>query len=99
MSNFKQKPYTSKKQGKKYIFQFPGIRAVTKIKDRVKNKYGIPSDERTADEMLAHVIVEPKMKIEDFDDMGEFNEVIGAAINFMHGIDDEEDDADQSEGS
>ncbi|MDQ0876763.1 hypothetical protein QFZ77_005422 [Paenibacillus sp. V4I3] len=99
MSNLKQKKYTSKKQGKTYLFQFPGIRAVTKIKDRVKNKYGIPLDERTADEMLEHVIVDPKMKIEDFDDIGEFNEVIGAAINFMHGIDDEEDDANQSERS
>ncbi|NQX68487.1 hypothetical protein HQN90_20385 [Paenibacillus alba] len=96
MSNFKQKQYTSKKLGNVYTFQFPGIRAVTKIKDRVKNKYGILQDEKVADEVLAHVIVEPKMKIEDFNDIGEFNEVIAAAVNFMYGIEEEADD-DQPE--
>ncbi|KEQ22877.1 hypothetical protein [Paenibacillus tyrfis] len=95
---FKQKEFTSE-SGKKYVFQFPGIRAVTRIKDRVKNKYGIAQDEKAADEILAHVIVEPKMKMEDFgDDINEFNEVIGAAIRFMNGLEDEEDD-DQQAGS
>lgn len=89
MANLKQKKYTSKKQGNDYLFQFPGIRSVTKIQDRVKNKYGIMQDEKVADEVLTHIIVEPRLKIEDFNDIGEFNEVIGAAIKFMHGIDDE----------
>lgn len=97
MSNFKQKTYTSG-SGKKYIFQFPGIRAVSKIKDRVKNKHGIPSDEKSADEVLTHIVVDPKMKMEDFgDDINEFHEVVGAAIEFMNGVDDEKDD-DESDG-
>ncbi|MEW9702825.1 hypothetical protein [Paenibacillus sp. SI8] len=95
MSNFKQKKFTSS-TGKTYTFQFPGIRAVMKIKDRVKNKYGIPQDEKAADEVLAHVVVDPKMKIEDFETLAEFNEVVGAAISFMNGTDDEEEeDGDQ----
>ena len=92
MATFKQKNFTSK-CGKTYVFQFPGIRAVTKIKDRVKNKYGVASDEKSADEMLMHVIVEPKMKMEDFgDDINEFNEVINAAILFMNGVDEEKEE-------
>ncbi|ELK38865.1 hypothetical protein D478_27449, partial [Brevibacillus agri BAB-2500] len=78
MSVFKQKNFTSK-SGKSYVFQFPGIRTVTRIKDRSKNKFGVPQDEKVADEILEHVIVQPKMKMEDFgDDITEFNEVIGA---------------------
>lgn len=89
---FKQKTYTSK-SNKNYVFQFPGIRAVTRIKDRAKNKFGVPQDEKIADEILTHVLVEPKMKIEDFgDDITEFNEVIGAAVLFINGVEDEDDD-------
>lgn len=95
MSNFKQKNFTSK-SGKKYLFQFPGIRAVAQISDRVKNKFGIPSDEKSADEVLKHVVVDPKMKIEDFGtDVKEFNEVVFAAMQFMNGVDED----DKSEGS
>ncbi|MCZ8518886.1 hypothetical protein [Paenibacillus caseinilyticus] len=89
----KQKHFTSKVTGKQYIFQFPGIRAVQQIRDRVKNRFGVASDEKSADEVLKYVVVDPKMRIEDFgDDIAEFNEVVGAAINFMNGADDEDDD-------
>lgn len=91
--SFKQKSYTSKNSGKNYLFQFPGIRTVTRIKDRAKNKYGIPQDEKIADEILSLVLVDPKMKIEDFgDDITEFNEVIQAGILFINGVDGDEDD-------
>ncbi|ELK38789.1 hypothetical protein D478_27871, partial [Brevibacillus agri BAB-2500] len=49
--------------------------------------------EKVADEILEHVIVQPKMKMEDFgDDITEFNEVIGAAVLFINGVEDDEDD-------
>jgi len=94
---FKQRKFVSSK-GKEYTLQFPGIRKVTQIRDRAKNKHGVPSDERIADDVLEHVVVSPKMRIEDFgDDIGEFNEVIGAAVKFINGIEDDPDD--QSTGS
>lgn len=99
MSNFKQKNFTSK-SGKKYLFQFPGIRAVSQISDRVKNKFGVPSDEKSADEILKHVLVDPKMKMEDFGtDIKEFNEVVFAAMQFMNGVDEKDDNQEGSGAS
>ncbi|MHA6481061.1 hypothetical protein ACX1C1_03955 [Paenibacillus sp. strain BS8-2] len=94
---FKQKKYTSK-SGKEYTFQHPGVRNVTKITDRVKNKHGVPQDEKLADEMLGHVVVAPKLRIEDFESYAEMSEVVGKAFAFATGQDDESDiDDDQQE--
>jgi len=97
MPNFKQKKFTSK-AGNTFVFQFPGIRAVTKINDRIKNKFGVPQDERLAEEMLEHIVVEPKMKMDDFKSFAEFSEVVQEAYRFTIGMDDD-GDADQSAGS
>ena len=91
MANFKQKQYTSR-SGAVYTFQFPGIRSYTQINDRIKNKFGIPQDEKLSDEMLKYVIVDPKMKIEDFTSVSEFNEVIQEAYKFLSGQDEEQED-------
>ncbi|ASS66375.1 MULTISPECIES: hypothetical protein [unclassified Paenibacillus] len=88
MSNFKQKTITTK-SGQAYTLQHPGVRAVTKITDRVKNKYGVMSDEKLADEMLAHVVVDPKRKVDDFDSYRELVEVVQEAYKFVTGIEDE----------
>ncbi|MEK4520014.1 hypothetical protein NSS64_32545 [Paenibacillus sp. FSL H8-0122] len=94
MATFQQKKITTK-SGKEYTLQHPGVRNVTKITDRVKNKHGIPSDERLAEEMLQHVIVEPKMRLDDFDSYMEMTEIVGKAFAFITGQDDEpEDDAE-----
>ncbi|GAC40860.1 hypothetical protein [Paenibacillus popilliae] len=94
MANFKQKKFMSK-SGKEYVFQHPGVRAATKITDRVKNKHGIPSDERLAEEMLQHVVVEPKLRIDDFASYRELGEVVGAAFAFVTGQDEDDADGDQ----
>ncbi len=88
MSNFKQKQFTSKSK-KEYTLQHPGVRAVTKITDRIKNKHGVMSDEKLADEMLTHVVVEPKCKMDDFDSYREMVEVVQEAFKFVTGIEDE----------
>ena len=97
MSNFKQKSYTSK-TGTEYVFQFPGVRSVSKINDASKNKFGVVMEERLSDEMLKHVIVSPKLKIDDFPSYQEYMEVINAAYAFISGKDGEEND-DQQAGS
>ncbi|MFE0394752.1 hypothetical protein ACFW4G_03630 [Paenibacillus lactis] len=98
MPNFKQKQFTAK-NGTVYTFQHPGVRNVTKITDRVKNKHGIPQDERLADEMLTHVVVEPKVRMEDFESYADLTEVVSAAFAFITGHDQDESDDDQQTGS
>ncbi|AIQ31637.1 hypothetical protein P40081_28505 [Paenibacillus sp. FSL P4-0081] len=96
MANFKLKEVTTK-SGSKYTLQFPGVRAVTKITDRIKNKHGIPSDERLAEEMLAHVVVEPKLKLDDFESFAELTEIIGKSYAFITGQDDADELEDDAE--
>ncbi len=86
MSNFKQKTIATK-SGQEYTLQHPGVRAVTKITDRIKNKHGVMLDEKLAEEMLAHVVVEPKRKIDDFDSYKELVEVVQEAFKFVTGSD------------
>ncbi|ETT58180.1 hypothetical protein MHI43_12080 [Paenibacillus sp. FSL H8-0457] len=98
MANFKQKKFTAK-NGTVYTFQHPGVRNVTKITDRVKNKHGVPLDERLADEMLTHVVVEPKVRMEDFESYTDLTEVVSAAFAFITGREQEAADDDQQPGS
>jgi len=98
MTNFKQKNFTSK-SGKKYVFQHPGVRMVSKINDASKNKHGVMSEERLSEEMLKHVIVDPKMRIDDFTGYREYSEVVNAAYAFISGLDGEEDVDQQGGGT
>ncbi|MDH2334285.1 hypothetical protein [Paenibacillus polymyxa] len=99
MSNFKQKQYTSKIEGKEYLFQHPGVRAVAKINDASKNKHGVVLEERMYEEMLKNVIVQPKLKLDDFDNYSECSEVINAAYAFITGTEDDKANDDQQAGS
>ncbi|WP_411503481.1 hypothetical protein [Brevibacillus centrosporus] len=99
MNAFKQKNFSTKSGGK-YIFQHPGVRTVSKINDSSKNKYGVVMEERLAEEILKHVVVDPKMKIDDFNNYSEYKEVINAAYAFISGQDqDGDEDGNQQEGS
>lgn len=103
MPAFKQKNFTSK-QGNKYLFQHPGVRMVSKINDACKNKHGVMMEERLSEEILKHVIVHPKMKIDDFGDYQEYQETINAAYAFISGQDQDDDQQagdtnDRQEGS
>lgn len=89
----KQKKVTVK--GKEYLLQHPGVRSVTKITDRVKTKHGVMSGEKLADEMLTHVVVDPKVRLDDFDDFKEADELVSKAFMFITGQ--ESDDDDQQE--
>jgi hypothetical protein len=96
MPSFKQKEFVSK-SGETYIFQHPGVRAVSKINDAAKNKFGVVSEERLSEEVLKYVVVQPKLKIDDFEDYREYSEVVNAAYLFVSGQ--EGDGSDQPEGS
>lgn len=96
MPLFSQKEYVSK-SGARYLFQHPGVRAVSKINDAAKNKFGVVSEERLSEEVLKYVVVDPKLKIDDFEDYKEYSEVVNAAYLFISGQ--EGDELDQQEGS
>ncbi|MED1801781.1 hypothetical protein [Brevibacillus porteri] len=103
MSAFKQKNFTSE-AGNTYVFQHPGVRMVSKINDASKNKHGVMMEERLSEEILKHVIVQPKMKIDDFGDYQEYQETINAAYAFISGQDKDDDKQagdhdDRQEGS
>ncbi|WP_079908273.1 hypothetical protein [Paenibacillus sp. 32352] len=98
MANFKQKKYTSQ-SNKTYLFQHPGVRMVSKINDAAKNKFGVVLEERLAEEVLKHVVVDPKMKIDDFDTYAEYKEIINKAYSFISGEDSDDEDDDQQAGS
>lgn len=95
-ANFKQKDFDSK-NGAKYLFQHPGVRMVSKINDQAKNKFGVVLEERLAELMLKHVVVKPKMTIDDFTEYDEYSEVINKAYAFITGKDEEDDNEEGSE--
>ncbi|PZD96398.1 hypothetical protein DNH61_07765 [Paenibacillus sambharensis] len=98
MSAFKQKVVKTA-SGKEYVLQHPGVRAVTKISDRIKNKHGVIMDERLCDEMLQHIVVEPKTTLESFDSYPEMIDVVRRAFAFISGQEDELEHDDQQAGS
>lgn len=98
MPGFKQKEFVSQ-SGQTYLLQHPGVRAVSKINDAAKNKFGIVSEERLSEEILKYVVVEPKRKIDDFDDYREYSEVVNAAYLFISGQEGERDDPSEGSGA
>ncbi|WP_379142366.1 hypothetical protein [Paenibacillus sp. sgz500992] len=95
-TNFKQKSITTK-AGKEYLFQHPGVRNVSRINDRVKNKHGVNSEERICEEMFKHVVVKPKVTMDDFEDYPEMIEVATAAYSFVTGTSDPDEASKESE--
>ncbi|MFD1777012.1 hypothetical protein [Paenibacillus rhizophilus] len=95
MEIFKQKQVTTK-SGKEYTLQHPGVRNVTKINDRVKNKHGINSEEKICEEMFKHVVVEPKLTIDDFEEYSEMVEVANKAYYFITGTPDPDEESKDS---
>ncbi|MEK3824429.1 hypothetical protein [Paenibacillus sp. FSL K6-1558] len=93
---FKQKDFKSE-NGTEYVFQHPGVRMISKINDQSKNKFGVVSEERLAELMLKHVVVTPKVTIDDFTDYEEYSAVINNAYAFITGKGDENDNEKGSE--
>lgn len=95
-TNFKQKNITTK-SGKNYLLQHPGVRNVSRINDRVKNKHGVNSEEKICDEMFKLIVVEPKVTMDSFEDYSEMVEVANRAYYFITGTPDPDESAEASE--
>ena len=73
--------------GKEYIAQFGGISVALKAVDAsyIEGTSNV-SMEKMAEYLFEHVIVEPKgLKIDDFEKMSDFNEVVAFARGVMQG--------------
>jgi len=76
--------------GVEYTFQKILPREWLRMRDRCKNKHGIPIEEKMYGEVLKHIVVEPKKSLDDFTDVAELEEVVTSAIRFQRGVTDKE---------
>lgn len=78
----KVKEFTSK-NGNKYTFQKVLPSAWLDIVDRTQASEG--KNRAMYGEVLENIVVQPQMKIDDFEDFAELEEVVKAAIRFQQG--------------
>ena len=67
-----------------YTFQRPPMRDTVKMRDRCKDSNGELVEEKYYDEIMKHVIVEPKFDWEHWDEHEGFQEVMSEAIKFCN---------------
>lgn len=67
----------------KYTFQFPGVRRTQELIDEAKNVAGIVEDKKYNEALMKHVIVEPKVSWDYWDDHEGYRRVLEAADRFL----------------
>ena len=72
-------------EGVEYTFQRIPTREWIRLQERCQDRRGNISTERLASEILEHIVVEPKVKIDDFEIPAVMEEVVAEAYNFQHG--------------
>ncbi|MCJ7988957.1 hypothetical protein MUB15_06140 [Priestia sp. OVS21] len=63
--------------------QHPGSREYTRIQDRMVGENGVHSSEKMAEEMFKHIIVDPKVSFEYFDENEGMEQVLKEAMTFL----------------
>lgn len=79
---FEQK--TVEVMGKKYVLQKLPIRKALEIRQKWTLPSGMTDDVVMYDECLANIVVNPKVKIEDFEDLGELELLITECLFFQY---------------
>lgn len=77
------KKFVSKISGAEYTFQKVAPRPWLKIMDEYSRSG--ESNEKLADLAFEHLIVEPRLTVDDFEDFAEVEEVTQAAVRFQRG--------------
>ncbi len=72
-------------EGVKYTFQRIPTREWLRLQERCTSRRGQISPEKLASEVLEHIVIDPKVKIDDFDVPFTMEEVVAEAYNFQHG--------------
>lgn len=66
-----------------YTFQHPGSKEWAKIQDRMIGDNGFVSAEKSSEELFKHVIVDPKVGWDYFDEHDGMEQVIKEAMTFL----------------
>lgn len=81
-TNSKQKKI--KLEGVEYTLQkLPAMEAL-KLRSRCKDKQGNPDEIKLYGELLEHVVVIPKVTIDDFEDVADLEELMVEVIEFQY---------------
>lgn len=79
---FEQK--TIKVNEKEYVLQKLPIRKALEIRQKWTLSSGLTDDVVMADEVFKHIVVEPKVKLDDFEDVAEVEEIVAQAVVFQY---------------
>lgn len=79
-SNYEQKEFEL--GGTIYTFQRPPVRAALKMRMDWTNPDGAVDDIIMAEQVLKHIVVNPKLTLDDFDNVGQLQTVVNTAIVF-----------------
>ncbi|MBW2672323.1 MAG: hypothetical protein JRD89_02755 [Deltaproteobacteria bacterium] len=71
--------------GKEYRFRKLPPRQWVRLKDRCKNRFGVVQEEDFMSEVLEHLVVDPVVTLDDFEDWDEAEAVVTAAVRFQLG--------------
>lgn len=80
--DFEQK--TVEVKGKKYVLQKLPIRKALQIRQKWTLPSGITDDVTMYDECLEHIVVSPKVRMEDFEDLSELEALITECVFFQY---------------
>ena len=71
--------------GVEYTFKKIPPREWARLRDRCKNRQGIVLEEKLMVEILEHVVANPRVTLDDFDDWATAEEVVNSATLFCLG--------------
>lgn len=80
--DFEQK--TVEVMGKEYVLQKLPIRKALEIRQKWTLPSGITDDVTMYDECLANIVVSPKVKMEDFEDISELELLVAECVFFQY---------------
>lgn len=92
----KQKKVTI--NGTEYTLQKVFPSAWYKMKDKNKNQHGVAQEENFYKDILKHIVIHPKKKMDDFECMDEFEDLMREATRFQLGKSDEESEPVHGDG-
>ncbi len=70
---------------KEYTLQHPGLREGVKLRGRAKDQFGNIDEEKYYEELMKHVIVQPKTNWAYWEENEGFNQVVKEASTFLMG--------------
>ena len=79
------KTITVEVNGVKYDLQKLPTRAALQLRSRCKDKGGNPNEIKLYDELLENVVIKPKIKLDDFEDVADLEDLMKEVITFQYG--------------